>query len=101
MDTDELSNEAYNGIIGEAEKLTHDLTLFYGVLSSECDDEDEYLDEAAEMTKELLQADDDELEEAFWGNPPNKKKLKATCEKILKNIERIKSIPLDEREYEF
>lgn len=31
MDTDELSNEAYQGIIIEAEKFDHDLTLQFGV----------------------------------------------------------------------
>jgi len=35
MDTDDLSKEAYNGIIIEAEKLTHDLTLHYGLLSND------------------------------------------------------------------
>lgn len=41
MDTHDLSKESYQGILLEAEKLTHDLTLLYGVLSSEC--ETEYL----------------------------------------------------------
>ena len=44
MDTDDLSREAYDAIIIEAEKLTHDLTLNFGVLSSRCRDESEYLD---------------------------------------------------------
>lgn len=30
MDTDDLSKETYKGILGEAEKLTHDLILQYG-----------------------------------------------------------------------
>ena len=33
MDTDDLSNEAYQGIIIEAEKFNHDLTLQFGVLA--------------------------------------------------------------------
>jgi hypothetical protein len=32
MDTDDLSTEAYDAILIEAEKLTHDLTLHYGLL---------------------------------------------------------------------
>jgi len=41
MDTDDLSREAYEGIIFEAERLTHDLTLHYGLLSYDYDEETE------------------------------------------------------------
>lgn len=43
MDTDDLSRESYDGILVEAEKLTHDLTLHYGLLSYNCKDETEYI----------------------------------------------------------
>ncbi len=43
MDTDDLSREVYDGILLEAEKLTHDLTLHYGLLSSDCKNESEYI----------------------------------------------------------
>jgi len=33
MDTSDLSTEAYDGILIQAEQLTHDLTLRYGFLS--------------------------------------------------------------------
>jgi len=75
MDTDELSIEAYTGILIEAEKLTHDLTLHYGVLSYDCENESEYIDKAEELTKEVLHADEYELDDLFWGNPPNKENL--------------------------
>ncbi len=39
MDTDELSIKAYKGILIEAEKLTHNLTLHYGVLAIDCENE--------------------------------------------------------------
>jgi hypothetical protein len=41
MDTDDLSREAYEGIIFEAERLTPDLTLHYGLLSYDNDEETE------------------------------------------------------------
>ena len=50
MDTDDLSREAYNGILIEAEKLTHDLTLHYGLLSYDCKNESEYIDKAKKLT---------------------------------------------------
>ena len=78
MDTDELSREAYEGILLDAEKLTHDLTLQYGVLSYACKDEAEYIDIALEMTRYIRQADDWELDDLFWGNSPNKEKLNFT-----------------------
>ena len=43
MDTDELSSEAYEGIIMEAEKFSRDLTLSFGLLASSCENEQEYL----------------------------------------------------------
>jgi len=101
MDTDDLSREAYDGIILEAEKLTHDLTLHYGLLSSDCNNETEYIDKADKLTKEILQADDCLLDDLFWGNPPDKEKLVFTCNKIIENIEKINYIPIEKRKYDF
>lgn len=53
MDTDELSTEAYQGILIEAEKFSHDLTLEFGVLASSCKDESEYMDKASELISEI------------------------------------------------
>ncbi len=100
MDTDDLSIEAYKGILIEAEKLTHDLTLHYGLLSYDCEDEAEYLSKAAILTKEILEAKDYELDDLFWGNPPKKKKLEITLKKILRNIEEINNIPIEKRHYD-
>jgi len=101
MDTDDLSREAYEGILIEAEKLTHDLTLHYGLLSGDCNNETDYLDKAEKLTKEILKVDDCELEDLFWGNPPDKNKLIHTCKKILANIEKVKAIPFEKRKFDF
>jgi hypothetical protein len=101
MDTDDLSREAYDGIVIEAEKLTHDLTLHYGVLSSDCENETEYIDKAEKLTRKIMQAEDLELDDLFWGNPPVKEKLEFTCKKILENIEKIKTIPIEKRKFDF
>jgi hypothetical protein len=100
MDTDDLSIEAYKGILSEAEKLTHDLTLHYGLLSYDCNNETEYLNKAAILTKKILVAKGYELDDLFWGNPPNKKKLEITLKKILSNIEEINKIPIEKRHYD-
>lgn len=101
MDTDYLSREAYDGILIEAEKLTHDLTLHYGVLSSDCKNETEYIDKAEKLTRKIMQAKNWELDDLFWGNPPVKEKLKFTCKKILENIEKVKTIPIEKRKFDF
>ena len=101
MDTDELSQEAYDGILIEAEKLSDDLTLHYGLLSYDCEDEAEYVEKAEKLTREIMKIADYELNDFFWGNPPDKKGLQKTLNKILKNIEKIKSIPFEKRNFDF
>lgn len=100
MDTDDLSREAYEGILLEAEKLTHDLTLHYGLLSGFCEDEADYIDKAIELTNEIMQVDDWELDDLFCGNLPDKEKLKFTLQTIIANIEHIKKTPIENRHYD-
>ena len=76
MDTDELSREGYEGVLLEAEKLNHDLTLHYGLLSGFCEDEADYIDKAIELTNEIMQA-------------------------IIVNIESIRKIPIEKRHYDY
>ena len=85
----------------KAEKFHHDLTLQIGVLSGDCENETEYLDKAEKLTREIMQAEDWEIDDLFWGNPPEKEKLLLTCKKILKNIEKVKSIPIEKRKFDF
>ncbi len=42
-----------------------------------------------------------DTDDLFWGSPPNKEKLNLTCKKILGNIEKVKSIPIEKRKYDF
>ncbi len=103
MDTDDLSKEAYQGILIEAEKLTHDLTLQYGVLVSKCKNEEEYLNKAEKLTMQIMEIIENKdylLEDLFWGNPPDTDKLESTLRKIMKNIGKVKSIPVKKREYD-
>ena len=81
-----MSREANDAILLEAEKFTHHLTLHYGVLSSACEDEVDYIDKALEMTKEIMDADDCELNGLFWGYLPDKERLNFTLQTIINNI---------------
>lgn len=70
--------------------------MHYGLLSSDCNNETEFIDKAEKLTREILQMDD-----LFWGNPPDKVNLIFTCKMILENIEKVKSIPIEKRNYDF
>lgn len=43
MDTDDLSIPTYDGVLIKAERFNHDLTLQFGVLASQCKNDDDYL----------------------------------------------------------
>ncbi len=101
MDTDDLSKEAYDAVIIEAEKLTHDLTLHFGVLSSSCTDESEYLDKSKQLAERVLQLDDYELEDFLFGNVPDKDRLDTTLKRIISNIEEVNKFPMGKRHYDF
>lgn len=69
MDTDDLSISTYSGIILEAEMFNHDLTLQFGLLASNCKDDDDYLNQAEEMIKEWLADKDLDMiaDDIFFG----------------------------------
>lgn len=101
MDTDDLSKEAYEAIIIEAEKFSHDLTLHFGVLSSRCQDESEYIERSRKLAENILVLDDYEIEDLFFGNSPPRKHLEISLMKIISNIEKLSQIPISKRHYDF
>ena len=101
MDTDDLSQEAYKSILIEAERFNHDLTLRFGVLSGDCDDEEEYLDKSLLLIEKIKKAKKYQLEDIFFGNVPNINQLNKTLDRIIENISKVKKIPLNKRHYDF
>ncbi|MFZ0282864.1 MAG: hypothetical protein WAL29_14525 [Bacteroidales bacterium] len=101
MDTDDLSREAYKAIIIEAEKFNHDLTLRFGLLSQDCDDEEEYLDKSLRLIEILKRAEKYKLEDIFFGNVPNTDQLNNTLARITKNIANVKKLPYNKRHFDF
>ncbi|MCH7403610.1 hypothetical protein ACFOUP_13380 [Belliella kenyensis] len=102
MDTDDLSLPTYRGIIIEAERFNHDLTLRFGVLASNCKNDDDYLNQAETMIKHWLTDENFEIaaDVIFFGEPVDLEKFKITLEKLLENITEIRKTPMNEREYE-
>ncbi|HLF35083.1 MAG TPA: hypothetical protein VI583_12645 [Cyclobacteriaceae bacterium] len=101
MDTDELSKESCSGILLQAEKYHHDLTLQFGVLSHDCENEEEFIEASIGLIRELKMAEADEIEDVFFGEKQNLTKLYKALDKILANIEKVKTIPFKKRHFEF
>jgi endonuclease IV len=100
MDTDDLSKEAYNGILIESERLTHDLTIHFGVIAKNCKNEKGYLNKAEDLASNILQFNDNRLMDFFGGDVPEKNNLYTTLRKIIRNIKDIKKIPFDQLTYD-
>ncbi len=78
MDTDDLSNETHEGILIEAERFHHNLTLHFGLIASDCDTEEAYLDAAEKLVKKLKKAKDHHLKDFFFGEVSDFEALPAT-----------------------
>lgn len=102
MDTDHLSIPTYNGIIIEAEKFNHDLTVQFGILASNCKDDDDYLEKSEKMIKEWLKKDDFEelIDDIFCGESVDEEEFRNTLNNLLYNIQEIRKTPKKDREYE-
>lgn len=101
MDTDNLSIPTYDGIVLEAERFNHDLTLQFGVLASNCKDDDDYLNQAEEMIRNWLGTEDMFylLQDIFYGEPVDEQEFRIILNILLSNIVDIRKTPMEEREY--
>ena len=70
----------------EAEKFNHDLTLQFGLLSYVCEEGKEFISKSGQLISEMLKYDEDEMDDMFFGNPPEKNVFHKTLLKIQKNI---------------
>lgn len=100
MDTDDLSREAYKAVIIEADKFNHDLTLQFGPLASECDNENEYLKKSRELIEEMRTLEPEDLEDILFGVMPDITKLNLALDKIINNIEKVQRLPISKRKYD-
>jgi hypothetical protein len=102
MDTNDLSRETHTSIIDTAERFHHDLTLQFGILADDCDNDNEFLDESESVIKEWLNDWDleDVIMDIFFDNPPSKMEFKKTLENILINIENVRKIPMKQRKFD-
>ncbi|MBW6480496.1 MAG: hypothetical protein K0B37_13800 [Bacteroidales bacterium] len=100
MDTDDLSVEAYKAILIEAESFNHDLTLQFGLLSYSCENENEFVKKSIDLINEMMNLEIEEIDDIFFGNPPEIYEFQLALKRILKNIDRLEKIPLEKRTYD-
>jgi len=100
MDTDDLSYETHKAILREAETFDHNLTLQFGLLSGYCNDEEEFLDKSVELFNEIKTYDEVQLETIFLDNLTSREFLYETLDKILLNIEKVRTIHKENRAYD-
>lgn len=73
----------------EAERFNHDLTLQFGLLSYECRDETDFIKKSIELVNAMVKCDAEDLDEIFFGDPPDKKEFCKALNKILDNISKL------------
>ncbi|HUZ58153.1 MAG TPA: hypothetical protein VMU83_05175 [Hanamia sp.] len=91
IDTGDLTDETYNAIMIEAERFNHDLTLQFGLLSYECDDEKDFILKSKKLIAEMLRYNNADIDDMFFGNPPKTKDFHNSLRKILDNISKLKN----------
>lgn len=99
MDTDDLSEEAYEAVIVTPEKFHHDLAMQFGLQAEGCLDEDEYLERCKQLILNLKQMEEDELGDIFFDNVPTVSDLGNALESILGKIDSVRRIPLRKRHF--
>jgi hypothetical protein len=91
IDTDDLTDKTYKAIIIEAERFDHNLTLQFGLLSYDCEDEVDFIQKSKLMIKQMLKLNAASIEDMFFGEPPAKKEFHIALKKITENIESLEN----------
>jgi hypothetical protein len=89
IDTGDLTDKSYQSIMIEAERFDHNLTLQFGLLSYECEDETDFIKKSKQLIKEMLKYKIGEIDNLFFGEPPAKKEFHKALNKILNNISKL------------
>lgn len=79
----------------QAELFSHDLTIRFGVLASECRDEEEYIVKAENSVAEIQKPYAEDLIDLFSGNVFQMDDLHKSLITIIGNPEKVEKISLD------
>jgi hypothetical protein len=86
IDTGDLTDKTYQAIMIEAERFDHNLTLQFGLLSYQCKDETDFIKKSKQLIKQMLKYNMADIDDMFFGEPPQKKDFHNALNKILENI---------------
>jgi len=86
IDTGDLTDKTYKAIMIEAERFDHNLTLQFGLLSYECKDEADFIKKSKQLIKIMLNFEEAEMDDMFFGEAPSKTEFHNALNKILNNI---------------
>jgi hypothetical protein len=84
-----------------AERFNNDLTLQFGLLASECSDDDDYLEKSLKLIKQWRQSLKQSIEYIFFDDiKPDKSSFEVVLNEIAENIEKVQKIPVSKRKFE-
>jgi len=83
IDTGDLTEKTYNAIMIEAERLNHDLTLQFGLLCYECEDEDVFILKSKKLISEMLRYNNADIDDMFLAILRKQKIFTMHCAKYL------------------
>jgi hypothetical protein len=86
IDTSDLSDATFKAIMTESEKFNENLTLQFGLLSYECEDEEEFIKKSEKLIRKMLKYNIDTIDDIFFGEPPTKSAFHQVLTKIQSNI---------------
>ena len=89
MDTGDLTDKTYKAIMIEAERFDHNLTLQFGLLSYECKDEPDFIKKSKQLINRMLKYGEGQIDDMFFGEPPNIIEFHKALNKILLNISQL------------
>lgn len=90
IDTDDLTDETYNAILGESERFDENLTLQFGLLSYQCENEEEFISASEKIIRKMLKYNLETIDDLFFGEPPTKAEFHRVLNKISNNISKLK-----------
>ena len=90
IDTSDLTDKTYNGIIVEAEKFDDNLTLQFGLLSYDSNDERDFIHNCERLIHKMFKYNEDDMDDKFFGEPPTKESFHKALNKLLANIATLK-----------
>lgn len=102
MDTDELSEETYRAVLVTSEKFNHNLTLQFGLLASDCLDDNDFLKKANQLIIDWKSDLADSINDIFFDTAKLKTwNFENVLLEIQNQIEKVSSTPIENVRLDF